>query len=158
MIESYLDILEQSLIKKADILREISYYNNAQEELFKRQGVSLEELDENMNEKDRLIRELVKLDDGFENLYARVREQVLDGKDKYAEQIRRIQSLISKVTEQSVSIQAQEARNKKLIEDYFGKERQKIRQGRQSSRAAYGYYKSMSNTNVAPPQFLDQKN
>ena len=67
MIESYLDILEQSLIKKADILREISDYNNAQEELFKRQGVSLEELDENMNEKDRLIRELVKLDDGFED-------------------------------------------------------------------------------------------
>ena len=157
MIESYLDILEQSLIKKADILREISDYNNAQEELFKRQGVSLEELDENMDEKDRLIRELVKLDDGFENLYARVREQILDGKDKYAEQIRRIQSLISKVTEQSVSIQVQEARNKKLIEEYFAKEKSQIRQGRKASKTAYSYYKSMSNADDTSFSILDQK-
>lgn len=158
MIESYLDILEQSLIKKAEILREIFDYNNAQEELLKKEAVSLEELDENMSRKDELIRRLTKLDEGFETLYARIREQLLDKKELYAEQVRRIQGLISKVTEQSVSIQAQETRNKKLIEDYFAGERQKIRQGRQTSRAAYGYYKSMSNTNVAPPQFLDQKN
>lgn len=158
MIESYLDILEQSLVKKIEVLQEISDYNNAQEELFRKEAVSLEELNENMSGKDELIGRLTKLDEGFETLYARIKDQLSDRKDDYADQIRRIQGLIGKVTEQSVSIQAQEARNKKLIEDYFAGERQKIRQGRQTSRAAYGYYKSMSNTNVAPPQFLDQKN
>ncbi len=158
MMESYLDILEQSLVKKTEVLREISDYNNAQEKLFNKEAVSLEELDENMSGKDELIRKLSKLDEGFETLYARIKDQLLDRKDDYAVQIRRIQGLISKVTEQSVSIQAQEVRNKKLIEDYFTGERQKIRQGRRTSKAAYGYYKNMSNTNVAPPQFLDQKN
>lgn len=69
----------------------------------------------------------------------------------------RIQELITQVTEKSVSIQAQEARNKKMVEDYFARERNRLRSGRQASKAAYGYYKSMSNTNVVPPQILDQK-
>ena len=68
-----------------------------------------------------------------------------------------ILSLVTEVTDTSVQIQAQEARNKKLIEDYFRKEKDGIRMGRKSSQAAIGYYKTMSNSAVMPPQFLDSK-
>ena len=157
MIENYLEILEDSLVKKLAVLDEITEYNNEQEALLKREKVSMEELDANMEKKDELIQKLVKLDEGFETLYERVREQLLTNKDIYKEQIRRIQDLISKVTEKSVSVQAQESRNKKLIENYFIKEKSQIRQGRQASKTAFNYYKNMSNSNAIPPQILDQK-
>ena len=157
MIDNYLGILESSLCRKLDILDEIITYNKLQEQLLKKEKLSLEELDANMGQKDTLIQKLTELDEGFESLYTRIKEQLQGNKDIYKEQIRHLQGLISQVTEKSISVQAQEARNKKLVEDYFADERSQLRQGRKSSKAAYGYYKSMSNSNVIPSQFMDQK-
>lgn len=156
-MENYLDILEESLQKKLKVLEEIAVYNQEQEQLLRKENVSLEELDENMSHKDELIQKVKTLDEGFETLYERIKEQLLTDKDDYKEQIRKLQQLISQVTEKGVSIQAQEARNKKLIEDYFKKVRSQLRQNRQSSKAAYNYYKSVNNTNVVMPQMMDQK-
>lgn len=157
MIENYLKILEESLQKKITVLDEIIAYNKEQEKLLKQEEVSVEELDTNMNLKDGLIQKLLKLDEGFESLYERIREQLLGNQSAYKSQIKSLQQLISKITEKSVSIQAQEARNKKLVEAYFAREKEQLKQGRQASRAAYDYYRSMNNTNVVPPQIMDQK-
>lgn len=156
-MENYLDILEECLQKKLKVLEEIAAYNQEQEQLLGKESVSLEELDENMSHKDELIRKVTALDEGFETLYERIKEQLLTNKDVYKEQIIKLQQLISQITEKGVSIQAQEARNKKLIEDYFKRERSQLRQNRQSSKAAYNYYKSVNNTNVVMPQMMDQK-
>lgn len=156
-MENYLKILEDSLHQKLSVLEEISKYNEEQEKLLKKQDVSLEELDDNMSGKDELIEKLTGLDEGFETLYERIREQLLEGKDTHKAQIRKLQELITQVTEKSVSIQAQEARNKKLVEKYFSEERAQLKHDRQTSKVAYNYYKSMSNTNVMPPQYMDQK-
>ena len=157
MMDNYLVILEESLQKKLKVLEEIAVYNQEQEQLLRKESVSLEELDENMKQKDELIQKVTALDEGFETLYERIKEQLLADKDAYKEQIRKLQQLISQVTEKGVSIQAQETRNKKLIEGYFKKERSQLRQNRQSSKAAYNYYKSVNNTNVVMPQMMDQK-
>lgn len=158
MTDNYLEILTESLRKKIAVLDEIAKYNNEQKEMLQKPDLSMEELDENMEQKDALIHKLVDLDKGFESLYERIRVELLNNKDAHKTQIKNIQDLISVVTEKGVSIQAQEARNKQLIEEYFARERRQISQGRKSSKAAYGYYKNMSNSNVVPPQFMDQKN
>lgn len=157
MIENYLGILEESLEKKLLVLNEIEDYNNQQEKLLKQEKVSMEELDANMEQKDVLIQKLTELDEGFEALFERVKEQLNANKDVYREQIRRMQALITQVTEKSVSIQAQESRNKKLVENYFIKEKKEIRQGRQASKTVLNYYKNISNANVISSQIMDQK-
>ncbi len=154
-MENYLEILTDSLKKKSKVLDEIMQYNSDQENLLRQESISLEELDANMELKDGLIQKLVQLDDGFETLYERIKEQLLMQKDQYKAQIGQMQELISGITEKSVSIQAQEARNKGMIENYFARERGQLRQSRQVSKAAYGYYKSMSNG--VSSQLLDQK-
>lgn len=157
MIDNYLEILEDSLRKKSAVLDEIIEYNRGQEQLLKNEKVSMEDLDANMEQKDGLIQKLTELDEGFEALYGRIKEQLTDNRDSYRTQIKRLQELISQITEKSVSVQAQEARNKKLIEDYFLKEKSQIRQGKKASKVAYDYYKSMSNSGAVPSQFMDQK-
>lgn len=157
MMENYLNILEDSLKQKVVVLDEIVKCNGVQEELLKQEKLSLEEFDACVDQKDVLIQKLNKLDEGFELLYERIKEQLLANNAAYAEQIRRLQQLITQVTERGVSIQAQEARNKRMVESYFAKEKNAIRSGRQASKAAYDYYKNMNNANQVPPQFLDQK-
>ena len=157
MTENYLNLLEESLRKKLQVMAEIQKYNLRQQEIFQSENVDMERFDEYVEEKGTLIDRLTALDSGFEKLYAKVAEQLDGNREKYAAQIKALQGLVTEVTDTSVQIQAQEARNKKLIEDYFRKEKEGIRMGRKSSQAAIGYYKTMSKTAVMPPQFLDSK-
>lgn len=157
MTENYLTLLEESLQKKLQVMADIQKYNLRQLEIFQSGDVDMDRFDEYVSEKDALINRLTALDNGFEKLYAKVAKQLEGGREQYAPQIRRLKGLISEVTDVSMQIQAQEARNKKAIEDYFRKEREGIRNGRKSSKVAINYYKNMNKSSVVMPQFMDSK-
>lgn len=157
MIDNYLNILEDSLKKKIDVLKHIREVNNAQTEILKREPVDLEAFDQTVDEKDLYIAELTKLDEGFETLYDNVKQELAGNQQKYAEQIKRMQDFITQITDEGVSIQAQEARNKALVESCFKKERQNIGKSRKNSQAVYGYYQNMNNMKTVQPQFMDKK-
>ena len=157
MTENYLTLLEESLQKKLQVMEEIQQYNLKQQELFQSEKADIDGFDEAVEEKGKLIEKLTILDNGFESLYSKVKKELEVSRDKYQDQIKRLQKLVTEVTETGVSIQAQEARNKKLIEEYFRKERENIRSGRRSSKAAYDYYKNMNRSSVVLPQIMDKK-
>lgn len=157
MTNQYLTILIESLQKKLKVLDEIQGYNEKQYQMFKDNQVSLDDFDRYVDEKGKLIEALSKLDDGFEMVYDKIAEEVVGNKENYATQIKVLQQMIREVTDKSVSIQAQEARNKDAVEQYFRREKQEVGQKKRSSVAAMNYYKNMSNTNVVPPQFMDKK-
>lgn len=157
MTENYLTLLEESLKRKLQVMAEIQQYNLRQQEIFQSGSADIDKFDDYVEEKGVLIDKLNALDNGFGKLYAKVAEQLKDDRELYAAQIKRLQGLVAEVTDTSVQIQAQEARNKKLIEDYFRKERDGIRDGRKSSKAAINYYRNMSKSAVVTPQFLDSK-
>lgn len=156
-MENQLTILSESLDKKLQVLNEIQEYNRKQEQSFQEETVNFDDFDEAIEEKGRLIERLSKLDEGFEAVYGRLAEELNGNREKYKAQIRELQDKIRQVTELGVSIQAQEQRNKKLVEQYFARERSHIHQGRKSSKAAYDYYKNMSGSMITPPQFMDSK-
>lgn len=157
MTGNYLALLEESLKRKLQVMAEIQEYNMRQQEVFQSDKVDVDQFDGYVAEKGALIDKLNSLDNGFEKLYDRVSEELKDNRHKYAEQIKTLQNLVAKVTETSVTIQAQEARNKKLIENYFRKEKEGIRMGRKSSKAAVDYYKNMNKSSVVLPLFMDSK-
>ncbi len=157
MMENYLQVLEESLRKKVNVLERISEVSSRQERMLKSNPVPEEDFDQSIEEKGVLIEELSKLDEGFETLYGNIREQLMAGKDRYKLQIAAIQALIAKATEQSVSIQAQEARNKLLADRFFSDRKQELQKSRKSSKAAMDYYRNMSQSQVVMPQFMDRK-
>lgn len=157
MLNSYLSILEDSLRKKLTILEQIEEVSNAQTALIKEDQFDLQRYDGMVDEKDDFVKQLEELDNGFETLYDKVREELLKDRSKYEQQIRRMQELIGQITDKSVSIQATESRNKAAIERYFAREKHSIGQGRRTAKAAYGYYQNMSNANTQVSVFLDQK-
>ena len=156
-MESQLTILYESLDRQLEVLQKIQEYNKRQEETFSAEKVDISQFDAAVEEKQRLIDEVVRLDDGFEILYEKLAKELDGNRQRYAVQIRELQAKVAKVTELSMSVQAQEARNKKLIENYFARERAGIGQRRKSAKSAFDYYKSMSGAGYVPPQMYDNK-
>ena len=156
-MESQLTILSESLDRKLEVLQKIQEYNKRQEEVFpQRRWISVSSMLP-WREKQHLIDEVVRLDDGFEILYEKLAKELEGNRQRYAAQIKEMQAKVAKVTELSVSVQAQEARNKKLVENYFARERAGIGQRRKSAKSAFDYYKSMSGAGYVPPQMYDNK-
>ena len=146
---SQLSILQESLAAKRQVLLEIQEYNRKQEEVFTAEEVDMSLFDEALEEKERLIQKLTQLDDGFEVMYQKLAKELEGNREKYAGQIRILQQQIREITDLGVSIQAQEARNKSLIESFFSRERSNMRKNLQNSAKAYNFYKNMSSLNAA---------
>lgn len=157
-MENQLTILSESLDKKLQLLKEIQEYNKKQEQSFLEETADFEDFDAAIDEKGRLIEQLNKLDEGFETVYEKLADELNGNREKYKLQIRELQDKIRQVTELGVSIQAQEQRNKKLVEKYFAKHRNLINQERKNSKAVYDYYKKASANTYTSPQFMDSKN
>ena len=157
MMSSYLQILQDSLIKKLELLTRIEEKSKEQFQMIKAETVDIEAIDANMDEKNELIQEALKLDDGFEHLYQRIKEELNDNKEKYKKEIVELKVLISQVTEKSASIQAIEARNKSEMDIYFGSQKKGIQTRKNAMSVAKDYYQNMNNVKHVLPQFLDSK-
>ena len=157
MMMSYLNILQDSLLKKLELLEQIEKKSIEQSEMIKGTNVDLELVDANMDEKARLIDEVMKLDNGFEGIYDKVREQLLAEKEQYKVQIRNLQGLIAKVTEKSASIQAVETRNKAQMDIVFATQKKEVQGRKNAMSVARDYYQNMNKVKYVSPQFMDHK-
>ena len=155
MSEAYIDIMLQSLKKKEQVLNKIIIINKDQKLALEDENAGPDKFDETVEQKAELIEQLDQLDSGFEKLFERMKEELEGNKDKYAEQIKQMQVYIKSVTDKSVEIQAQEARNKDLMTKKFAEIKSKARTVRQNSNVANKYYQSMNKLNYVDPQFMD---
>ena len=140
-----LTILSDSLDKKIEVLKRIQAFNDAQEKTFTESEPDMDSFDTALDEKEKLIQKILQLDQGFETLYERVKAELDENRDAYRDQIKALQAKITLITELSNAVQAKEARNKKLVENYFANQKMGIKQSRQRARVAYGYQQSMLN-------------
>lgn len=157
MTEQYLQIMIESLEKKIQVMDKVIELDKRQLDLSLEQSVDMESYDATMDEKGLLIDELNKLDDGFTNTYELVKEEVQANPQRYRDKVLVMQELIRQAVEKSVTIQAQEQRNKQAIQNVFVKKRQEINRRRISNSAATKYYKAMSRINDVDPQLMDKK-
>lgn len=157
MIRSYLQILQDSLVKKLDLLTRIEKKSLEQSQMLKSQDVDLTLIDSNMDEKAKLIEEVITLDDGFESIYEKIRIHIIPNKEQYKSEIKALQEMIAKVTEKSTSIQAIEARNKAEMEVVFASRKKGIQSKKNAMSVAKNYYQNMNKVKHVSPQFLDQK-
>lgn len=157
MEQNCVQILAQSLEKKSKVLDGIIEQNNLQENILKQDKFDMDTFEQSVDEQNRLIAELDRLDSGFETVYERTREEILTNKAKYSKEIALMQSLIQQITDKIVTINAGNLRNKRMAENQFRKERLAIQQNVSKSKVARDYYNSMNKLNCVAPQFYDSK-
>lgn len=153
----YINILIESLEKKIRILDSIILANQEQREGLEDPNLDPDDFDKLVEKKAAYIAQLEQLDNGFEELFARVREELNVNHDKYKEQIHAMQGFIRKITDKSLMIERQEAQNKELMEQKFAAVRSQAREVRKSQKIVNQYYKNMMKSNYLDPQFMDDK-
>ena len=145
-----------SLEKKKDILVKIISLNETQDEILSREELNQDAFENNMYEKGKCIDELGKLDEGFQSVFDRIKEELSNNKQLYSNEIESMKKLIKEVTELGARIEVQEARNKVKVEAMFRKQRQEHKEAKRSASMAKSYYQNMSRINDEP-QFMDTK-
>lgn len=143
MTGTYIEIMLQSLRKKEQVLDEIVRLDDIQKETLTDPERTFEEFDDTVEKKSACIEQLNQLDSGFEKLYDQVRQELDENSSAHAEEICQMQQCIRSVTDKSVKIQAQEARNKQLMKEKFSTVQKQATDVRKNSRAITGYYNSM---------------
>lgn len=150
-------ILVESLEKKSRILDEIIRENETQERLFKQEDLDMEALDASSDRMSALADKLELLDEGFESVYDRIRQELIDNKAAYRDEIRQMQALIAEITEKVVGINAARMRNKLQAENHFKKSRQQIGKASSKMKASQNYYNNMNRLSYVDSQFYDTK-
>lgn len=112
----YIDALKRSLKKKVAILSEIDLQNRRQRELLEDERASADDFEDTMSEKARLIEELDKLDEGFDEVFSKVKDEFDKNKALYKDDIAIMQEYIRIIMDKSTLIQTQEKMNKELFE------------------------------------------
>ena len=111
--KDYIAVLKQSLVKKLHILEQLIEKNCVQRELLGDPELEPDELQKNIDEKATLIDELSAIDEGFELVYERVREELQANRSAYTAEIAQmLDSLRSACAEEA---RLSEARCSQLI-------------------------------------------
>lgn len=156
MLKKYLQILDESLDKKIDILTRLEELSRKQAEMITN-DMPFEDIDANMDAKAELIEQINRLDDGFSAMYDNLKVELNKNKDEYKEEIKGLKAKITTVMERSTSIEACEARNKTAMEKRFSIEHKNNNDRISKASAAMDYYNVANKLNVITPQFLDSK-
>ena len=109
--QNYVDIMIDSLVKKEELLKQIVDYNEAQQTIVTAPEFKEEAFEKNVADKGEVVEKILQLDEGFNSVFNRIKEELQNNKKKYAKDIERLKTLVASVTELGVRIQAQELRN-----------------------------------------------
>ena len=96
MANPYIQILIESLEEKDKVLDEVIIADDQQMEIVRGERPDMKALDASIKAKGALVDRLNKLDDGFESVYEKVREDLLEHKEEHRDEIKRLQELISR--------------------------------------------------------------
>lgn len=155
---TYLNIMIDTLKKKEVLLEELKSTTLRQTDILEQEEFDADGFDSTIDEKQSKIDELLKLDEGFMEIYDKVKGNLkTDGKN-YVSEIEQVKVYIKKQTDLSVELQAMEEKNRVKLSVHLSKGRQKGKDFRTSSRTAAAYYKNMSNHHQdGDSYFLDSK-
>lgn len=155
--QNYIQILEDSLRSKIDLLRRLQALSVEQSEILKDPNALPEAFEENIEKKEQLIQRLSGLDQGFDAFFDKVKDELDANRMKYRDAIARMQDMIREITSLSSGLQVLEKQNSELARSKFSQIRTQTREIRQNRKAVNSYYKNMMKMGTVDPQFMDSK-
>lgn len=144
MSKTYISILIDTLKKKENVLLKLKEETASQSLLLDAEEFDRDAFDALIESKDKLLKRLTGLDEGFMDLYKRVGEEMKTNPSAYETQIATAQELIRRQTDITTELTAMEERNKNRLALYLTQGKQKIKDFKISSSAAAAYYKNMT--------------
>lgn len=141
--KTYLTLLMDIAIKKEDLLNQMILETIKQAGCFQTEEFQEDQFDEIYYKKLDMIKQIEELDEGFQSVYDRVKEEMKDNKYAYETEIKSLQAKIRSITEKGIRLQTLENENKLKFETNLSSKRQRIKDYKVSKKTAATYYKNM---------------
>ena len=138
-IRVYVNILSDSLRKKLDVLQELFSLTKKQNEILSEKDtekVDIDGFDRAFEEKDKLIKKMQELDNGFDSVYKKVGSFLAENKQEYKQDILQMQNLIRSITDTGIKLESLEQQNKTKFNTFIRNKRHEISSFKQSNRVA----------------------
>lgn len=156
-IKNYLETLGASLRKKEKLLVSLIAFTKEQEEILKHEEFDTDAFEAILEKKSSIIEEINFLDDGFESIFAAVKDKVIESPKKYEEILLPMQEMIKRLTERGVELEASERRNQLKLDYVLARDKSKIKQFNVNNGAVAKYYSNMMKGSEGSNLFLDKK-
>lgn len=155
--KEYLEVLIQSLKKKLLLLNRIAVLNQDQRDILQDENADPDAFDINVRDKDRVVKQIVELDAGFNEVYEHIKALMERDHSAYEKQLEEMRGLIRQIMANDASIRAEEQRNFKLAQQKFANVKKQVREVKASQKIVNSYYQNMMKQNRYEPQFMDRK-
>ena len=142
---NYVSIMKDTLKKKIEILKKIEKVAMLQTKAFEENNIDAEKMMAQLEQKDVYIKELEKLDEGFETVYTRAYEDIQTNKEEYKDDIISMQEMIKEIASYTVKLKVYEEKNRPRFVALFEAKRKEIKNFNVNSKMASEYYKNMAN-------------
>lgn len=156
-LDTYVDIMLDSLKRKKEYLDEILVLTNKQSDIAAADDFDDEAFGETVDRKEILINNINEIDKGFTSVYDRIRSNLLDRKDDYINELKAVQDLIRDCMDIGLNIEALEERNRAKLETSLAGKQKSYRQVKQSRSIVNKYYKGMSGGMASDSMLYDRK-
>lgn len=150
----YVNMMVDAMKRKEVLLSELLSFTEEQEELLKQDELDADRFNETLELKGTRIDELGTIDEGFDAMFKMVEREIINDPAPYKDEIQTMQTLIGRVSELGMKIQALERQNSERFKKYLARERKIIHDYRLNSRTASGYYQNMANTHKAEQSYF----
>lgn len=154
--DNYVQMMKDSLIMKKNVLEKAIVLNDEQKSILMADSFDGDAFQNNVSRKSELAEEINRLDNGFDELFRRVKETIEVDKKAYSRQIAEMKALITDVTDLLVKVETGEKRNKELADKRFADLRRDVQKAKRNTNLTNTYYQNM-NMVETEPQFMDQK-
>lgn len=156
-INTYLNILLDSLDNKKDLLQKIYEVTKQQEAYVNVENIELDKFSSYMDEKQEYIDAIELIDSGFQSTFDRIATALENNASPYKGTILSLKEKITTVSDIGINIQVLEEKNKAKIEEHFSRKKKHIKSFKKNKSTAANYYKNMNNAFKEQSYFLDQK-
>lgn len=156
-VVSYIELLIDGSKKKKDLLMRLYEITKEQAAIAKQEDFQLKDFNATISQKETCLKNIKVLDNGFNSIYERIRQDLLRDKLTYEEKLKELKALIGEIADIGFQIQVEEERNKQLIERQLSRHKKEIKQFKTSRKTVTSYYKNMKNTHKDQSYFLDKK-
>lgn len=153
----YLEVLIQSLRKKLLLLNKLLLLSQEQQTLLSDENLDPDTFEINIRDKEDLVQQVVALDDGFDEVYARIKVIVEGEHALYEPQLEQMRELIRQIMVKDANIREQEKCNYALAQKKFTSVKKQVREVKASQKMVNNYYQNMMKQSKFSPQFMDNK-
>lgn len=152
-----INILIDSLIEKKSYLKEILEDSIAQLEIVSSDNPNLEDFDCLVDHKSDLLEKIDRSDEGFDTIFKKISNDLIEQKDMYAIEVREMQELIREILDLGSDIHKTEQQVKDKAFSVLKQHKDRLYKEKVDGKAVMNYYKQANQMEFVAPVFMDQK-